>query len=99
MSWLSGLRADLASLHEKADRILSAQQDINEAVSVLNTFFTDLSNVIAELQAGGGGANTAQLNQVISQVPALQSAVNSLVPAPGTSTTTTGTHTSSSATG
>jgi hypothetical protein len=84
MDW----RDDLRYIRQKVDEIMSAQGDINAAVAALNVLFTDISNVIAELQAGDGTVNTAQLNAIVAQVPAIQAAVLALV-APGTTTTTT----------
>jgi outer membrane murein-binding lipoprotein Lpp len=99
VSWatiLADLIHAVRRIEEKVDKIMSAQGDINAAVTALNAFFTDLSDVIGELQNGDGTVNTAQLNQVIGQVPALQAAVNALVTTSGT-TTSTGTGTSTSA--
>jgi hypothetical protein len=79
----------LVSLHQKADQIMSAQGDINQAVQVLNALFTDTAKVIAELQAGDGVVDTSKLNAIIAQVPAVQSALNGLAGTPASTSTST----------
>jgi hypothetical protein len=68
---------------------MAAQDDINAAVTALNSFLSDLSTQVqaisAELAAGGGTPpDTSALNTVIGQLPAAQAAVDALTaPAAG----------------
>jgi hypothetical protein len=76
-------------LHKKADILMAVQDDINNAVSVLNGFFTDLSTQLTEIQAmlaagGATPADTSKLNALITQVPAAQAALDALATPPAT---------------
>jgi hypothetical protein len=75
----------LSRIEQKVDALMSAQDDINAAVTAITGFLTDLSNdvslIAARLQAGGA-ADTAALNQVVGQLPAIQAAVDSLANPP-----------------
>jgi ABC-type transporter Mla subunit MlaD len=73
----------LATIDGKLDILMSAQSDVDAAVAELNTFLANLASQITAIQsalAAGGGVpvNTAALNSVIGQVPALQSALDAL---------------------
>jgi hypothetical protein len=73
----------LIRIEAKADQIMAAQDDINNAVSVLGPFLTDLSSqvqaIAAALAAGTGTpVDTGALNALIEQVPAAQAAVDAL---------------------
>jgi len=80
----------LARLEQKVDQLMAAQDDINNAVSALTGFLSDLSaqvQAIAAALAAGGGTpvSTSALNSVISQLPAAQAAIDALAgqaPAP-----------------
>ena len=73
----------LARLEQKVDQIMAAQDDINNAVSVLTGFLSDLSAqvqaVSAQLDTIGNPVDTTALNNVIGQIPAAQAAVDALV--------------------
>jgi hypothetical protein len=94
---------ELASLLEQAAYargVLMAtqqtvQQVIDNAVNVLNAFFTNADEVIGKLQAEGVGqppADTSALQAIIDQVPGMQAELDALVPQ-GTTSTGTGTST------
>jgi outer membrane murein-binding lipoprotein Lpp len=78
----------LHRIEQKVDRLMAAQDDINAAVTALDSFLSDLSAAVqsiqAELAAAGTPPDTTALNSVIAQLPAAQAAVDALVtPAAG----------------
>jgi hypothetical protein len=90
----------LDDIGRKLDTLMSAQADVNAAVAALNTFLTDVSNLLAALAAGGGAAvDTTALNAVIAQLPAVQAAVVAATPPAATVKTTSSTDPAVSYTG
>lgn len=86
-----GEERQLERIEQKVDKLMAAQDDINAAVTALNSFLSDLSTqvqaIAAALAAGGGTpVSTTALNTVIAQLPAAQAAVDALAgtPAPVT---------------
>jgi hypothetical protein len=75
--------------------IMTAQSVINQAVTELDAFFTDLSEGLAELASEGGApVDTSQLQAVVGQIPALQDQLTAVLnPPPATTGTTSTTHT------
>jgi len=90
----------LASLGGELKGILmTAQQDIDNAVTILDAFLARVDQAAAQVENQGGVVDTSQLNAVVAQVPAVEAALNAAVPPPattGTVTTTATTHTTSS---
>jgi hypothetical protein len=78
--------ARLESIDQKADQIMSAQEDINAAVTALNEFLPDVVTLLNGLAASGEDADTSKLNALVSQLPALQAEVVAATPAPASST-------------
>lgn len=77
----------LERIEERLTRIMSAQDDINAAVTAINGFLTDLSadvqKITALLEAGGGTpADTSALNTAVGELPAAQAAVDALANPP-----------------
>lgn len=74
----------LQRIEEKVDALMAGQADIDNAVSVLTSFLSNLSTQVqaisAALAAGGTPVDTTALNNVIGQLPAAQAAVDALVP-------------------
>lgn len=72
----------LQRIEQKVDKLMAAQDDINAAVTALDSFLADLSSQVqkisAALAAGGTPADTSALNTVVSQLPAAQAAVDAL---------------------
>jgi hypothetical protein len=79
-------KQQLDRIEQKADAIMAAQDDINNAVSVLGPFLTDLSNDVAAIKAlledGGTPVDTSALNALVDQVPAAQAALDALANPP-----------------
>jgi len=82
----------LNRIEEKVDKIMAAQDDINAAVTALDSFLTDLSNDVAAitqlLANGGTPADTSALNTVIGQLPAAQAALDALANPPAAAPST-----------
>jgi hypothetical protein len=76
----------LDDIEQKLDILMSAQTDVDNAVSVLNGFLSDvatqITNIEAALTADGTPVDTSALNSVIDQVPQVQAALDALAPAP-----------------
>ena len=77
----------LERIEERLTRIMSAQDDIDAAVTAINGFLTDLSadvqKITALLEAGGGTpADTSALNTAVAELPAAQAAVDALANPP-----------------
>jgi hypothetical protein len=74
----------LDTIEKKADLLMAAQDDVNAAVTALNSFLSDLSTQVqaisAVLAADGTPVDTTALNTVIAQLPAAQAAVDALAP-------------------
>jgi hypothetical protein len=87
------LADDLERIERKVDRLMTAQDDVNAAVSAVSSFLSDLSTQVqaigARLDAGGSGTpvDTSKLNAIVAQLPAAQAAVDALA-AGGTGTGT-----------
>jgi ABC-type transporter Mla subunit MlaD len=81
-------RSILARIEGKVDQLMAAQDDINAAVTAVNSFLTDLSTQVADIKAalaaGGGGTpvDTSALNTAVGQFPAAQAALDALAPQP-----------------
>lgn len=75
--------------------VMTAQTVINQAVTELDSFFTDLSEGLATLASEGDGpVDTSQLQAVVGQIPALQEQLATVLnPPPATTGTTSTTHT------
>jgi ubiquinone biosynthesis protein UbiJ len=76
----------LETIDGKLDVLMTAQSDVDAAVAALNSFLSDVAtqvtDIAAALAAGGGTpVDTTALNAVIAQVPAVQAALDALVPA------------------
>jgi hypothetical protein len=72
----------LDRIERKADRIMAAQDDINAAVSAINAFLADLSADVTaireQLASAGTPPDTSALNTAVAQLPAAQSALDSI---------------------
>jgi hypothetical protein len=72
--------------------LMSAQSIIDQCVTALDTFLTNVSDTVAKLENDGTApVDTTQLQAVVAQLPALQSSLDALVPATTATTSTTGT--------
>ena len=77
----------LRRIEQKADLIMAAQDDINNAVTAVNAFLADLSSQVAAIRAQlasgtgtgtGTPADTSALNTAVAQLPAAQAAIDAL---------------------
>jgi ABC-type transporter Mla subunit MlaD len=77
----------LQRIEQKVDHLMSATDDVNNAVAVLGPFLADLNTqvqaIAAKLEAGDT-VDTSQLNALIEQLPAAQAAVDALAAPPAT---------------
>jgi hypothetical protein len=88
------LEAILLALEEA---LMAGQASIDNAVDVLDPFFSNLVTVIGEVKAelaSGQAVDTSKLDAIVAQVPGIQTQVDALVPSsPGTTATTSTTAT------
>lgn len=80
---------------------MTAQSDVDQAVSVLLGVTTDILQIVTDVQAdlAGKGVDTSQLDTALPQLQAAETALRAAVPVPTSTTSTSGTTTTGTTTG
>lgn len=91
----------LHRIDQRIGRLMTAQADIDNAVSVLLEVTTTVLQVVQDVQAdlASKGSDTTKLDTAIPQLQAAEQALRAAVPVPTSTTSTPGTTTTGTTTG